>query len=520
MKKQLFKVASVLLTASLFLGACGAPAATVAPADTAAPAATVAPADTAAPEATAAPADTAAPEATAADAATEAPTAVPTPTIPPPILTGGEGCAPNATKITWFVGLGSGSNADVVPLEKAWVDKYNASQTDACLILNVVYNTGSNSYDALRALVAGGNAPDIVGPVGKAGRASFQGGWADVKPLADKAGFDLSTYDPQLLDFTKDEGVLVGIPFALFPSFIYYNKKLFDEAQLPYPPHKVGEQYDGKAWDLAAFQELSMKLTVDKAGNDATSTDFDPANITQFGFFEQWTDARGLGALFGGGLPLDPNDPTKAIIPDNYTAAWKWYYDGIWKYHFMPNADYQNSDQFNKGNLFASGNVAMSHVHTWYTCCFDMSKTSWDIAVMPTINGKITAKLHGDTFAIMKESKNQELAFKVLSAMVTDPELPVIYGGMPAKVADRPAFFAALDAKAAPNKIDWSVAEAMLAYPDLPNHEAWLPNLAKTNVLLGGFRTLLDQTPDLNVDEAIAKLKTDLDDSYASAPAP
>lgn len=450
---------------------------------------------------------------------TEEPTPVPSPTIPPPVLTSGEGCDPDATRITWFIGLGAGSNADVIPEEEAWVEDYNRSQTEACILLNIVYNDGGggNSYNALRALVAAGNAPDIVGPVGKAGRASFQGAWADITPLAEAAGYDLSRYDPQLLEFTKDEGVLVGLPFALFPSFIFYNKELFDEAEMPYPPHRVGELYDGKEWNLETFQELAMKLTVDRNGNDATSPDFDPANITQFGFFEQWTDARGIGALFGGGIPYDETTG-EAVIPDNYVDAWQWYYDGVWTYHFMPNADYQNSDQFNKGNLFPSGNVAMAHVHTWYTCCFDNSAMSWDIAVMPTINGQITAKLHGDTFAIMAQSQHQDVAFRVLSDMVVDPELAVIYGGMPAIEADRPAFFDALDANAAPNVIDWGVAEEMLQYPDLPNHEAWLPNLAEANSLLGEFRTTMDQTPDFDLDAAIQELKEDLQAAYDAAP--
>jgi multiple sugar transport system substrate-binding protein len=496
MKKQLSILTALMVALSMILAACGTPA-TPAPATEAA---------------TSAPAPAAATD-------TPAPTAVPSPTIPAPVTTGGEGCDPGATQLTWYIGLGAGSNADVIPAEKAWVDNYNKSQKEACLLLNIVYNDGGggNSYNALRALLAAGKAPDIVGPVGKAGRASFQGAWADVTPLAQANGFDLSKYDPKLLDFTKDEGVLVGIPFALFPSFIFYNKKLFDEAQLPYPPHKVGEKYDGKDWDLATFQDLAMKLTVDKSGNDATNAAFDPANVTQFGFFEQWTDARGIAALFGGGIPYD-EATKKAVIPQSYVDAWKWYYDGIWKYHFMPNADYQNSDQFNKGNLFPSGNVAMAHVHTWYTCCFDNSKMSWDIAVMPTINGKITAKLHGDTFAILNESKNKELAFKVLSDMVVSNELAVIYGGMPAVEADRPAFFAAKSKAAEPNVIDWTVAQDMLNYPDLPNHEAWLPNLAEANSLLGAFRTTMDQTPDLNVDDAIAKLQSDLQAAYDAAP--
>jgi len=498
--KKLVYALSLLVIASMILTACGGgqPAATQPPAQ----------------EATEAPA-----EATEAPAEGEA-TAVPTPTFPPPVLTGGEGCAPEATQVTWFIGLGAGSQPNDVEKEKAWVDAYNASQTEACVIMNVVYNTGSNSYDAFRALLSGGNAPDIVGPVGKAGRANFQGAWADITPLAEAAGYDLTQYDPELLEFTKDEGVLVGIPFALFPSFIYYNKKHFDEAQLPYPPHKVGEQYDGKEWNYDTLRELSMKLTVDANGNDATSPDFDPDNIVQFGFYPQWTDARGIGSLFAGGLPYDESDPTKAVIPDAWAEAWKWYYNGMWTDHFIPTSDYANSDQFGKGNVFSSGNLAMSQVHTWYTCCFDLSATEWDIAVMPSYNGEITAKLHGDTFAITEDSKNKELAFKVLTDMVVAPELYQIYGGMPAKLEDRPAFFESLDERTAPNEIDWSVAEEMLNYPDLPNHEAWTPNVAVVKNILDTFRTTMDQTPDMNLDEAITQLKSDLEAALQDAPTP
>ena len=173
--KKLLSVLSLLIIASMMLTACGGgqPAATEAPATEAPAEVTEAPA-----EATEAPA-----EATEAPAEGEA-TAVPTPTIPPPVLTGGEGCDPGATQVTWFIGLGAGSQPNDVEKEKAWVDAYNSSQTEACVLMNVVYNTGSNSYDALRALIAGGNAPDIVGPVGKAGRANFQGAWDSAVELS------------------------------------------------------------------------------------------------------------------------------------------------------------------------------------------------------------------------------------------------------------------------------------------------------------------------------------------------
>ncbi len=445
------------------------------------------------------------------------PTALPIQITPLPILNSLSDCAPGAARVVWFVGLGAGTQPDDVKKETAWADKYNKSQTDVGVVLNVVYNQGWDSYDALRAQIAAGKAPDIVGPNGKAGRASFKGAWADIEPLAKVAGYDLSKYDPKLLDFAKDEGVLVGIPFALFPSFLYYNKALFDEARLPYPPHKVGEKYDGKDWNLETFTELAKKLTIDANGNNATSIDFDPKTVKQFGFFEQWTDARGVGTFFGGGLPFNPSDPKTAVIPEHWKAAWKWYYDGVWNKHFMPNADYANSANFGQGNVFASGNLAMSWVHTWYTCCFDLAKMNWDIAVMPEIKGKTTAKLHGDTFAILKDSKNKEAAFKVLSAMVVDKDLYQIYGGMPAREEDRPEFFARLGERTAPNKVDWAVAEEMLLYPDLPNHEAWLPNITKANDLFNKFRTYMDQTPGVDMDAAIADLQAELEAVFKAA---
>jgi multiple sugar transport system substrate-binding protein len=493
MQRRRLSLATLLVMLSLILAACGG-------GGTAATS-TQAPVASGGGEATAAPA--AASEATA-PAAAEVPA---TPTAET-IATSGEGCAPNATKVTWFVGLGIGTDAPTIPLEKAWVENFNKSQTEACLLLQIA---SSGATDTLRAQIAAGTVPDIVGPVGTTGRAQFKGAWADLTPLAEKAGFDLTAYDPALLDLLKDQDTLVGFPFGLYPSFLYYNKDLFDEARLPYPPHRVGEQYQGKEWSNETFTELAKLLTVDANGNDATSPDFDPNNIRQYGFFQQFTNTQGIGNRFGAGQPYDPSDPTTARIPEQWRAAWKWYYDGVWEGHFMPNADAQKSELLGSGNGFASGNIAMAHTHLWFTCCFDVQKLNWDIAVLPSVNGEVTANMHGDTFAILEQSKNKDAAFKVLTAMALDKELFKIYNVMPAMPEDRAPTFAALDEKVAPNTVDWSVVEEMAKYSDVPNHEGWMPNVAKSNDLFGKFRSLMDQTPDLNMDQEIDKLEAELD---------
>ena len=124
--------------------------------------------------------------------------------------------------------------------------------------------------------------------------------------------------------------------------------------------------------------------------------------------------------------------------------------------------------------------------------------------------------MHGDTFAILKGSKVQAAAFKALSAMVNDQDLYAFYGGLPGTAAARPAFFASMNTKVGTNKIDWSVLEAMLPYPDVPNHEAWLPNYAKSTDLLTTFFTNMRQNPNLNMDAEFQKLPIDLNVVYAA----
>ena len=180
--------------------------------------------------------------------------------------------------------------------------------------------------------------------------------------------------DQSLVDFFNSlgqNGATVGLPFAVYPSFIFYNKDLFDEADLPYPPTKVGDLYEGKPWDLDALRTLAMKLTVDGNGKDATDPAFDPEKIVQWGFEAQYMDnynIRAEAAFFGAG-PLLAADGKTAVVPDYIAQGAKWYNAGVWTDHFIPTANQVASDLLNAGSEFASGNVAIDEGHSWFTCC-------------------------------------------------------------------------------------------------------------------------------------------------------
>ena len=407
-------------------------------------------------------------------------------------------------EIEWYVGLGTGENEEQIPIEEAVVAAFNESQDEITLVLTIVDNT--EAADTLATRLAASDAPDIIGPIGIRALQSFGDQLLDLGPYIASSGVDLSQIEPSLVDAYKVNGKQIGIPMAVYPSFIYYNKSLFDEAGLAYPPHAVGEKYDGKDWTWATVRELAMKLTVDAGGNDATNAAFDPDSIVQYGLDAQFTenDARAWSTIFGGSGSVVGADGTTAQWPANWRTGLQFFYDGIWVDHFAPN---QTAVQaLAAGNTFQSGQIAMDVVHQWYTCCVYPGEgtpavTDWDVAVLPVgPDGNITSKLHADTIGILDSTANPEQAFAALSFLTQSPELIQTWGAMPAIESQRAAFFSGLDERFAPLEIDWNVSTLMLGYPDNPSHEAFMPNFQEADSANKDLGSKLWTTPDLDLN--------------------
>ena len=435
---------------------------------------------------------------------------------PQPLPATGPG--PNGgTIVTWFVGLGAGGQPQQLQAEADFVNNFNNSQKDVYISLEIYNNNVAGSI--LKTQIAAGNAPDIIGPVGVEGLNLFRDQLLDLAPLIASSSYHVDGIDPALVNFFKlgENNATVGVPFATYPSFLYYNKDLFDEAGLPYPPSKVGDLYDGKPWDMDALRSLAMKLTVDAKGNDATSADFDPTTVEQWGFDMQYADNSPLAetSLFGASSFLAA-DGKSAQIPEQVSTGEKWYNAGVWTDHFIPSATQIASDLLDKGNEFESGNLAMNESHSWFTCCIYPAAPAkpkiknFGFAIAPSYNGKITAKLHADTFSLLKTTKNPDAAFKALTALAGSSELLTLYGGFPADPSKQDAFFKATEANFPGVTLDWSVPQAMLAYPDVPNHQSWVPNYAKAKSAWQAFQNKYRSTPGLDIDAELATLQTTL----------
>jgi multiple sugar transport system substrate-binding protein len=426
-------------------------------------------------------------------------------------------------QVRWFVGLGAGSDEPMFAPQEKIVEDFNASQDEIELVLEIV--DADQAYATLATQIAAGNAPDIVGPVGIRGRDFFRGAWLDLTPYIEATNYDLSDFDESMVQFYVDkaEGQL-GLPFAIFPSFISYNKELFDEAGVPYPPKEYGAPYvdaDGNEveWNIETMTEVAKQLTVDANGNDANSPDFDPDNIVQWGYGEMWTDFRGAATLFGPGALVDEDG--NAQVPEHWREAAKWFQAGMWTDYFYPSGPYGESELLGNGNWFESGNLAMGHTHLWYQgCCMGNVDFEWDTAAMPAYNGQPTAKMHADTFAIMKGAKNPEGAFTVLTYFLGEKadEMTQMYGGMPARLSLQDAYFDTF-ATTVPGgeAVDWQVVVDSMAFADNPNHESYMPSPQEANERYNEFWTLVGEDPALDIDAQIDLLITDLQAIYDAA---
>jgi multiple sugar transport system substrate-binding protein len=432
--------------------------------------------------------------------------------------------APSSDKvqIRWFVGLGTGTNPEQVAVQEEVVADFNASQENIELVLEIV--PYDSARDTLATQIASGSGPDIIGPVGWGGSNAFYGQWLDIGPYIESSGFDLSVFDPALVEFYQTEEGQVGLPFAVFPGAMYYVPAMFDEVGLAYPPQVYGEQYelDGEMvdWNWDTVTEIAKRLTIDVNGVNATEEGFDRNQIVQVGYSPQWQHPNSIATFFGA-APIfegDAKGSYVSAIPDTWKDAWQWYHEAMWgEQPFMATGPLSGAPEFGNGNIFNTGKAAMGLTQTWYTCClaeFRDAGFEFQLGIQPmSADGEVHGRIDADTFRIWKGTKNPAEAFEVLSYLITtggDKLLP-IYGAMPAIATKTDAFF---EVKSTDYPFvtpeSWDVFIQGLAYPDTPSAEQYLPNWNEAFARIQTFGDLLTNTEDLDYEAEFQKLQDDL----------
>jgi len=177
-----------------------------------------------------------------------------------------------------------------------------------------------SDYDAkIAAMVASNDPPDYGYIHGQQGEQFALEGkfinWFEELEKDDELSVD-DFVDGVWFKIDKDNAWAINTAIECFGLF--YNKDIFDEAGIEYPPAKFED-----AWTWDKFVEVAKKLTIDKNGKNATEPGFDPNNIKRFGVsFENWYGPVSVHILNNGGdyisadgtkFTLDQPEATRAI---------------------------------------------------------------------------------------------------------------------------------------------------------------------------------------------------------------
>lgn len=201
--------------------------------------------------------------------------------------------------------------------------------------------------------VAGGQAPDVIFvEVNNFVDLFLRGALEPLNPYIQADHVDLSAYYPQVVDRFTVDGQTYVIPRDTAPiACIYYNKKAFDEAGVPYPTDD---------WDWNQFVADGKKvMKTDASGK-----------VTRWGFVDDWPlfDAWVYDA--GGSFADNVKHPTKwtfATDPNTLKGI-QFRADMMNKYKMMlPPSGLSAMGGMGTGDMFVNGTVAMFLSGIWKT---------------------------------------------------------------------------------------------------------------------------------------------------------
>lgn len=473
--KRLMLFLNLVLIATMMIGACSKPTAEVT-----------------------------SPEAPAATEVVTAPTEPVAVTTEKPVSTG------DKTHVTIFVGMGTGTDPDQIDAQMVIQERFNTTHDDIELEFLIVPHEEAGTR--FLAMVSGGTAPELVGPNGVQTAAEYYDVWADITPYIQAENFDISDFYGPAVDLNTYPDKNTGLPLGLYPSFIFYNKDLFDAAGVPYPTH----DFSDTSWTMDKLREYAMLLTLDANGNNATSPDFDPTNIVQWGYDDSWDGMRGVLAMWGAeniARPTTADYKTAVANSPEWVYGLNWLSNGIWVDHFIPDLAGQEAYSAVGNDPFGSGLIAMFYCHTWFMAEGLVNLPfEYDIAPLPfNQKGERISRIDADNFTMSTGAENQQAAWEVMK-WITDPEQIVdvclIYGCIPARQSVADEYRLVLEERYP--GLDYDVIFKSIDYLDNPNNESYIPEWTRIGDALDNSLSLIYSGENTNAQEVLDQVNTEI----------
>jgi multiple sugar transport system substrate-binding protein len=294
--------------------------------------------------------------------------------------------------LTWAINAESGTEIDLVTKV---ADAFVAANSNFKV---TVLNYDPVTYDQkLLADISGGTLPDVFVSADVYAKPFFDSGLtADLRPLAEAAGFDLGTFDEKFLALAEYDGKVGFLPRAADVVVTFYNKRMFDEAGVAYPTD---------TWTYADMLAAAEKLTIKAA--DGTTTQYGVS--AAYDWWAYWVPM----VVAQGGQILN-EDNTEAIFnsPEGI-SGWNVIFDGLKNGWFVP-----PSVQDTMGgpwNPFANAKAAMTFTVRALTPTFRGALTDdWDVALVPVGSARRCTGMGTMGYAISSETKDPAATWQLL----------------------------------------------------------------------------------------------------------
>lgn len=225
--------------------------------------------------------------------------------------------------------------------------------------------------------------------------------------------FDMIDQDEELErdDFVEnyflywDEGKSYGMYTAGEAYALFYNTEAFEEAGVDPLPTKVE---DALTWD--ELLAIAQKLTIDQNGNDATSPDFDPTLIRQYGLRFDFNQGAYMPLVHANGGTYMTEDGKFGLAQPEGLAVVEKMGDLVTKYHVSPSPAEVKSLPSTAVSL-TTRQAAIIMIGQWVLLDLGESGESFGVGVLPKMDSTYSTSPGWGTIGIFKSTKHPEEAF-------------------------------------------------------------------------------------------------------------